>query len=92
MHTLRMTVIGLVLLSIFVVAASLMNRNQGKRLNGAWLFIWVWLVIAVSNLLVGVLAAGVPLTTEIPVLVVVFGVPAAAAWFLSRRFDSGAGG
>jgi hypothetical protein len=29
------------------------------------------------------------LQREIPVLVVVFGVPAAAAWFVARRFGSG---
>ena len=85
MHTLRMTIIGLVLLGLFVLAARLWNRSQGRHTDGAWIFIWIWLAIALANLLVGVYVAGIPLLTELLVLVVVFGVPAAAAWYLSRR-------
>ena len=86
MHTLRMTIIGLLVLALFVLAAWLWNRSRGKRIDGAWVFIWIWLAVALINLLVGVFAAGIPLGTEILVLLVVFGVPAAAAWYLSRRF------
>ena len=86
MHTLRMTVIGFLLLGLFVLGARALNRAQTRRIDGAWIFIWVWLVVAFINLLVGVLAAGVPLWTEILVLLVVFGIPAGAAWYLSRWF------
>jgi hypothetical protein len=89
MHTLRMTIIGLLVLGLFVVAAWLWNRSQAKRIDGAWFFIWIWLGIALCNLLVGVFAAGIPLLTEFLVLLVVFGVPAAAAWYLSGRFRRG---
>ena len=89
MHTLRMTVMGLLLLGLFVLGAWLWNRSQAKRVDGAWIFIWLWLAIALVNLLVGVFVAGIPLLTEILVLLVVFGVPAATAWYLSRRFGSG---
>jgi hypothetical protein len=86
MHTLRMTIIGLLLLGVFVLGARLRNRSQDRRTDGAWIFIWVWLVVALANLMVGVFVAGIPLLTEILVLIVVFGIPAAAAWYLSRRF------
>jgi FtsH-binding integral membrane protein len=86
MHTLRMTLIGFVVLAVFVMGAWALNRSQGKRIDGAWIFIWVWLVAAVVNLLVGVYAAGVPLTLELLVLAIVFGLPALAAWYLSRNF------
>lgn len=86
MHTLRMTLIGLLGLGLFVGAAWLWNRSQAKRIDGAWFFIWIWLAIALCNLLVGVFAAGIPLLTELLVLLAVFGVPAAAAWYLSQRF------
>ena len=89
MHTLRMTITGLVVLAVFVLVAWLWNRSQGKRIDGAWIFIWVWLAAALINLLVGVFAAGISLATEILVLLVVFGIPAAAAWYLSRWFRSG---
>jgi hypothetical protein len=89
MHTLRMTIIGLLVLGLFVLAAWLWNRSQGKRVDGAWIFIWIWLAVALVNLLVGVFAAGISLATELLVLLVVFGVPGAAAWYLSQRFRSG---
>jgi hypothetical protein len=38
-----------------------------------------WLLISVINILVGVLSAGYPLGVELGIMVVVFGVPAAAA-------------
>ncbi|MFM9847727.1 MAG: hypothetical protein ACKVP3_11275 [Hyphomicrobiaceae bacterium] len=86
MHTLRMTILGLVVLAVFFLGARLLNRREGKPVDGAWIFIWVWLVAAVINLLVGVYAAGIPLLVEIPVLAVVFGLPALVAWYLSRNY------
>jgi hypothetical protein len=86
MHTLRMTVLGFVVLAIFFLGARLLNRGQDRKIDGAWIFIWVWLGAAVINLLVGVFAAGIPLIVEIPVLAVVFGVPALVAWYLSRTY------
>ena len=35
MHTLRMTIIGLLLLGLFVLGAWLWNRSQAKRIDGA---------------------------------------------------------
>jgi hypothetical protein len=86
MHTLRMTILGFVVLAIFFLGARLLNRGEGKPVDGAWIFIWVWLVAAVINLLVGVFVAGIPLIVEIPVLAVVFGLPALVAWYLSRNY------
>lgn len=86
MHTLRMTILGFVVLAIFFLGARLLNRGEGKPVDGAWIFIWVWLVAAVINLLVGVFSAGIPLLVEIPVLAVVFGLPALVAWYLSRSY------
>jgi hypothetical protein len=45
----------------------------------------LWLLIAIGNMLVGVFTAGIPVSTELVVLVVVFGVPAVAAWLLGQR-------
>jgi hypothetical protein len=85
-HTLRMTILGFVVLAIFFLGARLLNRGEGKPVDGAWIFIWVWLVAAVINMLVGVFAAGISLVIEIPVLAVVFGLPALVAWYLSRNY------
>jgi hypothetical protein len=53
--------------------------------RAAQVFIGVWLLIALGNMLVGMFSAGIPFLTELAVLLVVFGVPAAAAWFVGMR-------
>jgi hypothetical protein len=83
-HVLILIVIGHVVLAAFVVVAGLINRN-GNAVDGARQFIWVWLVAALANGAVGVLQAGIPLVNELAAFIPIFGVPAAAAWYLSRR-------
>lgn len=84
MHVLILIVIGHVVLAAFVLVAGLINRN-GNTVDGARHFIWVWLVAALANGAVGVLQAGIPLVNELAALIPIFGVPAAVAWYLSRR-------
>ena len=84
MHMLNVTVAGLALLFVFVLVARLANRSSGGA-GGARVFIWVWLVLALANGLVGVLRAGISPLVEIGVFVVVFGVPAAIAWFAAKK-------
>ena len=89
MHTLRLTVIGLVLLSVFVFVAAQINQRKSKRtVDGARIFIWLWLAVAAINFCVGVFVAGYSVATEIAVHVVVFGLPAGVAWYLSGKFRS----
>ena len=83
MHTLTMVVGGLVALGIFALAAVLLRRRVA---DGARAFILPWLAASVVNMLIGVYWANIPFSVELPVLVVVFGVPAAAAWFTARKF------
>jgi FtsH-binding integral membrane protein len=81
--------IGLVLLSVLVfVAAQINQRKNQKNLDGARIFIWVWLIVSAINFCVGVFVAGYSIVTEIVVHIIVFGVPAGTAWYLSRRFRS----
>ena len=40
------------------------------------------------NMTVGVVSAGYTVMQELPILVVIFGVPAAVAWLLGRRFGA----
>jgi hypothetical protein len=49
-------------------------------------FIFHWLVAALVNMGVGVYWANIPVSVELPVLLVVFGVPAGVAWLLARRY------
>jgi hypothetical protein len=86
MHTLTLVVGGLVALGIFILAAVMLGRSVA---DGARVFIWPWLAVALINMFLGVYWANIPYSAEIPVLVVVFGVPAAAAWLVARRLGSG---
>lgn len=83
MHTLTLVVAGLLALGVFVMVASLFGRSAA---SGARTFILPWLIASLVNLYLGVVHAKVPLGVEIPVLAVVFGVPAGVAWFVSHRF------
>jgi hypothetical protein len=48
----------------------------------------VWLLISIANGVVGVVQAGIPVLNEIGAFIPIFGVPAAVAWYLSRRHQS----
>ena len=85
MHTLMLVVGGLVALGIFVLAAVLLGRSVA---DGARIFVWPWLAVSLINMFIGVYWANIHYSAEIPVLVIVFGVPAAAAWFVARRFGT----
>ena len=82
MHIAMSVAFGLIALAVFYFGARLVQRS-GQA--GAAVFIWVWLVAALVNGAVGVLQAGIPLLNEIGAFIPIFGVPAAAAWYLSRR-------
>lgn len=83
MHTITMIAAGLTLLAVFVLLGWLMGSGVGRL---AQVFIPVWLVVAIGNMLVGMFAAGIPFLTEIVVLIAVFGVPALVAWYIGRRY------
>ena len=85
MHTLMLVVGGLVALGIFVLAAVLLGRRVA---DGARVFIWPWLAASVVNMLIGIYWANIPFSVELPVLMVVFGVPAAVAWYVAKRFGA----
>ena len=86
MHTLSLVVGGLVALGIFILAAVMLGRSVA---DGARVFIWPWLAVALINMFLGVYWKEFPYSAEIPILLVVFGVPAGAAWFVARRFGTG---
>jgi len=86
MHIVVVVVIGLIVLTAFFFGASLIGRGGPA---GAFVFIWVWLVIAVGNGMYGVMRVGIPLLNEIGAFVPIFGVPAAAAWYLAFRYGAG---
>jgi hypothetical protein len=84
-HTLTVTLSGLFLLFVFLFVANSINKRKNKRVaDGAHIFIWFWLLVSIINFYVGVFVANYSFATEVGVHLVIFGVPAAVAWYLSR--------
>ena len=83
MHILMLVIGGLVVLAAFYFGAGLMGRTAAA---GAALFIWVWLAASILNAAVGVFRAGIPVINEMGAFVLIFGIPAAIAWYLAYRY------
>ena len=77
-HTVIMLLAGLALL----IRLRLTIKDAARATR---LFLILWLLVAIGNLLVGVLHAGYGWSEEAGIGLVVFGVPAAVA-LLARRF------
>jgi len=77
-HTTIMLLAGLALL--ILLRLTIKDAARATRL-----FLILWLLVAIGNLLVGVLYAGYGWAEEAGIGLVVFGVPAAVA-LLARRF------
>jgi hypothetical protein len=78
---------GLLLLASFAILARLFSHNFPAA--GTWAtiaFIVPWLLIAAFNMWVGVARAGYSAAEELPILVLLFGVPAAIAVLLRWKF------
>jgi uncharacterized membrane protein len=86
MYVVMLTAAGLVLLAVFVLGAQLLARLGGRQtLDAAALFTGVWLIVALLNGYNGWANHGIPLINEIGAFIPIFGIPAAAAWYWSRR-------
>jgi hypothetical protein len=83
-YVLLFVIYGLIALAATLVIAWLLGRN-GWAIDGARIFIGLWLIAALLNGVVGVFYAQVPLLNEAAAFVVIFGIPAAVAFYLSRR-------
>jgi hypothetical protein len=84
---------GLFLLSGFLfLAASLIvgklfsSNYPGATTAATALFVVLWLVIAGANMWIGVAKAGYSVSEELPIFLLIFGVPAAAAVLVRWKF------
>jgi hypothetical protein len=83
MHIVVVTVGGLVALAMFYLGARMFGWAPA---TGAIVFMWAWLAASILNGAVGVLKAGIPVINEVGAFAIIFGIPAAAAWYLAYRF------
>lgn len=83
MHTIMVLSGGFGLLALFCLAGHLRQGRQGIA-RACLMFIPVWFVASLVNLTVGVVSAGYTVAQELPILLVVFGIPAIAAYAIAR--------
>ena len=88
MHMLLVIVGGVALLGLFALFGKLWGGDSSGIIFGAKAFIPLWLVVAGVNMWIGVTRAGYTVAQELPILLVVFAVPAVLAmlaiWQLAR--------
>jgi hypothetical protein len=78
MHTLKVIVIGFVVLVVCTVAGYLTAGTAGLS-RAALVFLPVWAIGAGINMYLGVKRAGYSVADEAPIFLLVFAVPAAVA-------------
>jgi len=83
-HTVRVIVGGFALLALCLLVGRWVGGPEPAAglVNGAKLFIPLWLVAAGVNLWIGVSKAGYTVAEEAPIFLLVFAVPAAVALLL----------
>jgi len=87
MHTVKVIAAGFALLGVLLLVAPRLNTGGRHPIVVAMkLFIPLWFVVSVINLIIGVTRAGYTFLQEAPILLVVFGVPALAAALVWWRF------
>lgn len=79
MRTLIILAIGFALLAAALWAAGAL----GGRRRAALMFIGLWLAATVANLYIGT-THGYTVMQELPIFLLLFGLPAAAAYWFSR--------
>jgi hypothetical protein len=84
MHTLMVVGAGLVALAVLLAIGALIGGIGSRAMRtAARVFIPFWLLAAATNMYIGVTHAGYTVAQELPILAVVFAVPAAVAYLLS---------
>lgn len=85
MHTIKILVLGFVLLGAFL----LVGRTLGSGARAALYFLPVWLFAAAINLWYGVAKAGYSVRDEAPIFLLILAIPAVVAllawWKLPLR-------
>ena len=88
MHMAMVIAGGIVLLGLFVLFGKLWGDANPDIVLAAKAFVPVWLVVSLVNMWVRVTKAGYSVREELPILAIVFLVPAAVAglaiWRLAR--------
>jgi len=80
-------VAGFALLGLFALVGWWLGGGPQSTIAAARLFIPAWLAVALINMWLGVSRAGYSVAEELPIFLVIFAIPAAAAAFIWWRFS-----
>ena len=87
MRTIQFLAAGCLLMGGFLLLGKLFSGQFADAPRVAtWVFIGVWLAVAATNMWAGVAKAGYSVAEELPIFVLIFAVPVAAAVLLRLRF------
>jgi hypothetical protein len=87
MRTTLFLLAGLLLLAASLLLGRLFSANYpGATLAATAAYVALWFVIAGANMWIGVAKAGYSVTEELPIFLLIFGLPAAAAIVLKWKF------
>ena len=75
------------LLGLFALVSWWLGAGPQSTTTAAKIFIPIWLAVALINMWLGVSRAGYSVAEELPIMLVIFGIPAAAAAFVWWRFS-----
>lgn len=87
MRTVLFLTSGLLLMASVLIAAKLFSEHVPSAPNWALaLSLGVWLAVTGANMWIGVSKAGYSAAEELPILILLFAVPAVAALLVRWRF------
>ena len=87
MRTALFLLAGFLLLASILIVAKLFSANYPAATGWATIaFVALWLVVTAANMWVGVNKAGYTASEELPILLLLFGVPALVAVVLKWKF------
>lgn len=89
MHTLIILTIGFVLLAVCLLVGKFTGGNPASLAKAALAFLPLWLIGSGINMWFGVAKAGYTIKEELPIFLVIFVIPTAAAIALYWKFKSG---
>ena len=87
MRTALFLVAGLLLLGAALLLGKLFSSQYpGATFVATVAYVALWFIVAGANMWIGVARAGYSVTEELPIFLLIFGLPAAAAILLKWRF------
>ena len=87
MRTALFLVAGLLLLAAALLLGKLFSAPYpGAAFVATVAYVALWFIVAGANMWVGVARAGYSVTEELPIFLLIFGLPAVAAILLKWRF------